>query len=79
MGPAQAPRGHCAVGITANAIAPAMVETQMAKGFPADEVGRIPVGRLGRSEEVADVAPMMSGKGYINRQMINVNGGWYMN
>jgi 3-oxoacyl-[acyl-carrier protein] reductase len=65
-------------GVTANAIAPALVETDMVKGFPASAVERIPVGRLGTSEEVADVALMLAGNGYITGQTINVNGGWYM-
>jgi 3-oxoacyl-[acyl-carrier protein] reductase len=65
-------------GVTANAIAPALVETDMVKGFPANAVERIPVGRLGTSEEVADVALMLARNGYVTGQTINVNGGWYM-
>lgn len=38
----------------------------------------IPVGRFGLVEEVADVAVMLAGNGYITGQTINVNGGWYM-
>jgi 3-oxoacyl-[acyl-carrier protein] reductase len=36
------------------------------------------VGRFGKVEEVADVAVMLAGNGYINGQTINVDGGWYM-
>jgi 3-oxoacyl-[acyl-carrier protein] reductase len=39
---------------------------------------RIPVGRYGTSDEVADVAVMLARNGYITGQTINVNGGWYM-
>ena len=50
----------------------------MVRGFPANAVERIPVGRLGTVEEVADVAVMLARNGYITGQTINVNGGWYM-
>lgn len=65
-------------GITANAIAPALVETAMIAGNPAISPGRIPLGRFGRPEEVAEVAVMLAGNGYVTGQTINVNGGWYM-
>jgi 3-oxoacyl-[acyl-carrier protein] reductase len=65
-------------GITANAIAPALVETDMLKGNDAITPDKIPVGRFGRPEEVASVAVMLAGNGYITGQTINVNGGWYM-
>ena len=38
----------------------------------------IPVGRFGTVDEVAEVALMLAGNGYITGQTINVNGGWYM-
>ena len=38
----------------------------------------IPVGRFGDVDEVASVAVMLAGNGYITGQTINVNGGWYM-
>jgi 3-oxoacyl-[acyl-carrier protein] reductase len=65
-------------GITANTIAPALIETEMLQGLPANAIEKIPVGRLGASEEVADVALMLAISGYITGQTINVNGGWYM-
>lgn len=65
-------------GITVNAIAPALVETDMVianlKAIP--EI--IPVGRFGNPDEVASVAVMLAQNGYITGQTINVNGGWYM-
>jgi len=39
---------------------------------------RIPIGRFGAVSEVAEVAVMLAGNGYITGQTINVNGGWYM-
>lgn len=50
----------------------------MIVGNPAITPERLPVGRFGRSEEVAEVAVMLAGNGYITGQTINVNGGWYM-
>ena len=38
----------------------------------------IPIGRFGQPLEVADVAVMLAGNGYITGQTINVNGGWFM-
>ncbi len=63
-------------GITVNAIAPALIETDMIAGF-ADR-SRIPVGRFGTVDEVADVAVLLATNGYITGQTISVNGGWYM-
>ena len=65
-------------GITVNAIAPALVSTEMVTSNPNARPGLIPVGRFGLVEEVADVAVMLAGNGYITGQTINVNGGWYM-
>jgi 3-oxoacyl-[acyl-carrier protein] reductase len=65
-------------GVTANAIAPALVATEMVTSNPNAHPGLIPVGRFGAVEEVADVAVMLAGNGYITGQTINVNGGWYM-
>lgn len=65
-------------GITANAIAPALIYTQMVAANPRAKADLIPVGRFGKVEEVAEVAVMLAGNGYINGQTINVDGGWYM-
>ncbi len=65
-------------GITANAIAPALVETEMVTGNPKARSDIIPVGRFGTVEEVADIVVLLAGNGYITGQTISVNGGWYM-
>ena len=65
-------------GITVNAIAPALVETEMVTSNLNANADLIPVGRFGKPEEVADVALMLAGNGYVTGQTINVNGGWYM-
>jgi 3-oxoacyl-[acyl-carrier protein] reductase len=65
-------------GITVNAIAPALVRTDMVTANALARPEMIPVGRFGEAGEVADVAVMLAGNGYITGQTINVNGGWYM-
>jgi 3-oxoacyl-[acyl-carrier protein] reductase len=65
-------------GITANAIAPALIETDMIRGNDKIKPTLIPIGRFGRAEEVAQAAVMLACNGYITGQTINLNGGWYM-
>ena len=65
-------------GITVNAIAPALIETEMVTSNPNATPDRIPVGRFGAPDEVAAVALMLARNPYITGQTINVNGGWYM-
>jgi len=65
-------------GITVNALAPALVETEMVTSNPQARPDLIPVGRFGTVEETAAVAVMLARNGYITGQTINVNGGWYM-
>ena len=61
-------------GITVNAVAPSLIETDMMKGR-ADLAGRIPLGRLGRSDEVAQAVLMVLGNDYMTGQTIILNGG----
>lgn len=65
-------------GITVNAIAPALIETDMLAANVLATVANIPVGRLGKVDEVSSVAVLLAQNGYITGQTINVNGGWYM-
>lgn len=65
-------------GVTVNAIAPALIETEMMRENPRARPDLIPVGRFGTVDEVADVVVMLATNGYITGQTINVNGGWYM-
>jgi 3-oxoacyl-[acyl-carrier protein] reductase len=65
-------------GITVNAIAPALIETDMVTGDLKANPAAIPVGRFGAVDEVAAVVVMLARNGYITGQTINVNGGWYM-
>ncbi len=65
-------------GITANAISPALVETDMVRSDLRIKPELIPVGRFGRPEEVGEVAVMLARNGYITGQALNVNGGFYL-
>ena len=65
-------------GITVNAIAPALVETDMVIANLRAKPDIIPVGRFGKPDEVASVVVMLAENGYITGQTVNVNGGWYM-
>jgi 3-oxoacyl-[acyl-carrier protein] reductase len=64
-------------GITANAIAPALIETDMVAALPKDLASRIPVGTIGAPEEVGRVAVLLAQSSYITGQTINPNGGLY--
>lgn len=64
--------------ITVNCIAPGLIETDMVKDLPLEQMlSTIPMGRAGKPEEVASLAVYLLGEGagYITRQVISVNGG----
>jgi 3-oxoacyl-[acyl-carrier protein] reductase len=65
-------------GVTVNAISPALIGTEMVASNPHVKPDMIPVGRLGRVEECADVAVLLAGNAYITGQTIGVNGGMYL-
>lgn len=63
-------------GVTVNAVAPGPIDTEMAAPLKAAGVAsRIPVGRMGAAEEVAQTAVLVIGNGFITGQTIAVNGG----
>jgi 3-oxoacyl-[acyl-carrier protein] reductase len=65
-------------GITFNAVAPALIENTMMLPKGGDELkARIPVGRLGRPDEVASVVEVMVGNGYITNKVWAIDGGWH--
>jgi 3-oxoacyl-[acyl-carrier protein] reductase len=65
-------------GVTVNAIAPALIEdTNMLPGDRGSLARRIPVGRLGRPEEVADLAVAMLRNGYMTSKVVGLDGGMY--
>jgi 3-oxoacyl-[acyl-carrier protein] reductase len=65
-------------GITVNAIAPALIETDMVTSNPNANPNLIPMGHFGSVDDVASVAVMLAMNDYITGQTISVNGGWYM-
>lgn len=65
-------------GITANAIAPALIATEMVTSNPKASPDLIPMGHFGAVEDVASVAVLLATNGYITGQTVFVNGGWYM-
>jgi 3-oxoacyl-[acyl-carrier protein] reductase len=65
-------------GIAVNAIAPALIATEMVTRNKNARADLIPIGRFGTTGEVADVVLMLAKNGYITGQTVNVNGGWYM-
>ena len=72
-------------GVTVNVIAPGYVETDMVRAVPADVlekiVARIPVGRLGKPEEIARAVLFLVADeaGFITGSTLSLNGGQYMN
>ena len=65
-------------GITSNAIAPALIETDMIRGNDKVKPSLLPVNRFGTAEEVAQTVLFLAQNAYITGQTISVNGGWYM-
>lgn len=66
--------------ITVNCVAPGLIETDMLRDLPLDEVvSAIPARRLGTTEEVAALVAFLMSEdaGYITRQVISINGGMF--
>jgi 3-oxoacyl-[acyl-carrier protein] reductase len=72
-------------GITVNCVAPGFIDTDMTRALSDAQrtalVGQIPLGRLGRPEDVAAIVTFLASPqaGYITGTTIHVNGGMYMN
>jgi len=65
-------------GITSNAIAPALIETDMIAALPKDIVSRSPIGKIGSPDEVGRIAVLLAQSSFITGQTINPNAGLYM-
>ncbi|HMB84991.1 MAG TPA: 3-oxoacyl-[acyl-carrier-protein] reductase [Candidatus Dormibacteraeota bacterium] len=70
--------------ILVNAVAPGLIETDMAASIPAEAreamLQQVPLKRIGQGREVAEVVRFLAGDGasYITGQTIHVNGGLYV-
>jgi len=70
--------------VTVNAIAPGFIDTDMTAGLAPEWkeklLAAIPLGRLGRPEDVAAAVRFLASEeaGYITGHVLNVNGGMYM-
>ena len=73
-----------AKGVTVNAIAPGYIDTDMVRAVPENVlekiIARIPVGRLGKAEEIARAVLFLVGEdaGFITGSTLSVNGGQHM-
>jgi acetoacetyl-CoA reductase len=71
-------------GITVNAIAPGYIDTDMVAAVPQDVldkiVAKIPVGRLGKAEEIARGVVFLCGEdaGFVTGSTLSINGGQHM-
>ena len=71
-------------GVTVNAVAPGYVETDMVRAVPANVleqiIARIPVGRLGKPEEIARAVLFLAADeaGFITGSTLTINGGQYL-
>jgi 3-oxoacyl-[acyl-carrier protein] reductase len=68
---------YAGAGIRSNAVAPALIDTDMIKGI-GDLRDRIPLGRYGTPQEVADVVAFLCSDhaGFITGEVVDVNGGF---
>ena len=66
-------------GITVNAVAPGIIDTDMTRGsFSTEDIARmVPMKRAGKAEEVADLVGFLASEraAYISGQIISINGG----
>ncbi|MGO9137139.1 MAG: 3-oxoacyl-ACP reductase FabG [Syntrophales bacterium] len=67
-------------GVRVNVVAPGLIDTEMIKGAPVDDIKKIiPMARIGKPEEVARVVRFLCSNdaSYITGQVISVNGGMF--
>jgi 3-oxoacyl-[acyl-carrier protein] reductase len=66
-------------GITVNAVAPSLIDTEMIASRRDEIAARVPLGRLGTAEEIAAAVVMVASNPYMTGQTIHVNGGSLFN
>lgn len=66
-------------GITVNAVAPSLIETDMVRSGLASAASRIPLGRFGTAEECAQAVLMVVGNAYMTGQTVPLSGGLSFN
>jgi 3-oxoacyl-[acyl-carrier protein] reductase len=64
-----------AEGITVNAVAPALIETDMVGALREQMAARVPAGRLGTAEEVAQATLMVIANAYMTGETVELSGG----
>ena len=62
-------------GITVNAVAPSLIDTDMMSARREEYEKRIPLGRMGTPDEVAQAVLMVLGNPYMTGQTVQLNGG----
>jgi len=71
-------------GITVNVICPGYIDTEMVSAVPQNVlegiIAGIPVGRLGKGEEIADMVAYLAGEraGFVTGATFTLNGGQYL-
>ena len=65
-------------GITSNAIAPALIDTEMIRNNPKVKPDLLPIGRFGKVEEIAEAVVLLATNGFMTGQTIHLNGGLFM-
>jgi len=66
-------------GITVNAVAPSLIDTEMIASQRDEIVAKVPLGRLGTVEEIAAAVVTVASNPYMNGQTVHVNGGYLFN
>ena len=68
--------------IRVNSIAPGLIDTEMNNDLSEEDIKaleeEIPLGRMGKPEELVSTVKMLIENTYITGQVIEINGGWHM-
>ncbi|TFK81804.1 3-oxoacyl-reductase [Polyporus arcularius HHB13444] len=68
---------YCKEGILTNGVAPALIEDTEMMSNPSEAVrSKIPIGRLGKPDEIASIVLMLATNGYMTNKIIVADGGW---